>query len=145
MYSIIILISLFLFLNGWSGSNTIELLFKADLCSSGSLSACWLLTQNLFPRYNLDDVFQIYQRLIQSLFGSCSVMSDFVTHGLQSTSLLCPRDSPGKNTGVACHFLLHEILPTQGLNPGLLHCMQILYSLSQLDLQLGLIYLKYTM
>ena len=27
-------------------------------------------------------------------------------HGLQPTRLLHPRDSPGKNTGVGCHFLL---------------------------------------
>ena len=39
-------------------------------------------------------------------------------------------DSPGKNTGVSCHALLHEIFPTQGLNPGLPHCRQILYHLS---------------
>ena len=26
-------------------------------------------------------------------------------------------DSPGKNTGVGCHFLLQGIFPTQGLNP----------------------------
>ena len=31
----------------------------------------------------------------------------------------CPWDFPGKSTGVACHFLLQEIFPTQGLNPGL--------------------------
>ena len=38
--------------------------------------------------------------------------------------LLCPWDSPGKNTGVACHFFLQEMFQTQGLNPhllGLLH------------------------
>ena len=35
---------------------------------------------------------------------------------------LCSWDSPGKNTGVGCHFLLHGIVPTQGLNPHLLHC-----------------------
>ena len=35
-----------------------------------------------------------------------------------------------KNTGVGCHFLLQEIFPTQGSNPGLLHCKQILYQLS---------------
>ena len=29
-----------------------------------------------------------------------------VTHGLQPTRLLHPWDSPGKNTGVGCHFLL---------------------------------------
>ena len=31
--------------------------------------------------------------------------------------LLCPWDSPGKNTGVGCHSLLQGIFPTQGSNP----------------------------
>ena len=36
-----------------------------------------------------------------------SVVSDSVRpHGLQPTRLLHPWDSPGKNTGVGCHFLL---------------------------------------
>ena len=36
-----------------------------------------------------------------------SVMSNSVRpHGLQPTRLLCPWDSPGKNAGVDCHFLL---------------------------------------
>ena len=39
-------------------------------------------------------------------------------------------NSLGKNTGVGCHALLRGIYPTQGLNPGLLHCRQILYTLS---------------
>ena len=39
-------------------------------------------------------------------------------------------DSPGKNTGVGCHTLLQGIFPTQGLNPGLLYCRQILHCLS---------------
>ena len=38
--------------------------------------------------------------------------------------------SPGKNTGVGCHSLLQRIFPTQGSNPGLPHCRQILYCLS---------------
>ena len=38
--------------------------------------------------------------------------------------LLCPQDSPGKNTGVVCHFLLQGIFPTQGLNLCLLHLLQ---------------------
>ena len=42
--------------------------------------------------------------------------------GLQPTRLLCSWDSPGKNTGVGCHFLLQGIFPTQGSNPSLLHC-----------------------
>ena len=44
--------------------------------------------------------------------------------------LLCPWDSPGKNTGVGCHFLLLGVFLTQGSNPGLVHCRQILYWLS---------------
>ena len=38
---------------------------------------------------------------------------------------------PGKlkNTGVGCYFLRQGIFPTQGSNPGLLHCSQILYHL----------------
>ena len=39
-------------------------------------------------------------------------------------------DSPGKITGVGCHALLQGIFPTQGSNPGLPHCRQILYRLS---------------
>ena len=36
-----------------------------------------------------------------------SVVSDSVRpHGLQTTRLPHPWDSPGKNTGVGCHFLL---------------------------------------
>ena len=34
---------------------------------------------------------------------------------------LCPLDSPGKNTGVWCHFSLHGIFPTQGSNLHLLY------------------------
>ena len=38
--------------------------------------------------------------------------------------------SPGKNTGVGSHSLLQGKLPTQGSNPGLSLCRQILYHLS---------------
>ena len=44
-------------------------------------------------------------------------------------------DSPGKNMGVSCHFLLKGIFLHQGSNPHflcLLHCRQILYHLSHL-------------
>ena len=39
-------------------------------------------------------------------------------------------DSPVKNTEVGFHALLQGIFPTQGSNPGLLHCRWILYHLS---------------
>ena len=45
---------------------------------------------------------------------------------IASARLLHPWDSPGKNTGVGCYALLQGIFPTQGLNPGLLHCRRIL-------------------
>ena len=35
---------------------------------------------------------------------------------------------------MGCHFLLQEIFLTQELNPGLLHCRQILYQLRDKDL-----------
>ena len=51
----------------------------------------------------------------------------------QSCPTLCnpsPWNSPGQNTGVGSLFLLQEIIPTQGSNPGLPHCRWILYQLS---------------
>ena len=62
---------------------------------------------------------------------SHSVVSDSLQHMACSPSgSSVYGDSPGKNTAVGCHALLQRILPTQGLNPGLLHCRQILYYLS---------------
>ena len=58
---------------------------------------------------------------------SRSVLSDSLRpRGLQPTRLLCPWDSPGKNTGVGGHFLLQGIFPTQGSNQGLPQCRQTL-------------------
>ena len=57
--------------------------------------------------------------------GSRSVVSDSLRpHGLYS-----PWNSPGQNTGVGSLSLLQQIFPTQGSNPGLLHCRWILYKL----------------
>ena len=62
---------------------------------------------------------------------SCLVVSySLQTHGLYPTRILCLQDSPGKNTGVGCHFLLQGNFPTQESKPGILHCRQILYWLS---------------
>ena len=69
------------------------------------------------------------QGLMVTLDGqseSHSVMSDPLwPHGLYS-----PRNSPGQNTGVGSHSLFQGIFPTQGSNPGVPHCRQILYQLS---------------
>ena len=58
------------------------------------------------------------------------------SHSVVFNSLRLPRglystwNSPGQNTGVGSLSLLQGIFPTQGLNPGLLHCRQVLYQLS---------------
>ena len=53
-------------------------------------------------------------------------MSDFLRpYRLLPTKFLGPRDSPGKSTGVGCHFLLQGIFPTQGLNLCLLHSLPL--------------------
>ena len=48
-------------------------------------------------------------------------------HGLGPARLFSPWDSPGKNTGVGCHFLLQGIFLNQGSNPAL-NCGQTLPS-----------------
>ena len=52
-----------------------------------------------------------------------------VSNSLQPHGLYSPRNSSGQNTGVGSLSLLQGIFPTQELNPGLLHCRQILYQL----------------
>ena len=60
---------------------------------------------------------------------SCWVVSDSLQqHG--PARLLVHEDSPGRNTGMGFHVLLQGIFPTQGSNPCLLHCRQIIYCLS---------------
>ena len=50
-----------------------------------------------------------------------TVISDSVRpHGQQPTRFLCPWDSPGNNTGVGCHLLLHYIVTRMAKNPE--HC-----------------------
>ena len=59
-----------------------------------------------------------------------SCVKFFVIPWTVASQLLCPWDSPGKNTGMGSHFLLQRIFPTQELNMSLPHCRQILYCLS---------------
>ena len=55
---------------------------------------------------------------------SCLTLCDSLNCSLPGSSVHW--DSPGKYTGMGCHAL-QGIFPTQGSNPGLLHCRQILY------------------
>ena len=63
---------------------------------------------------------------------SRSVISDSLQpHGLQSTRLLCSWGFSTKERWGVEHALLQAIVPTQGLNPGLLNHGWILYHLSR--------------
>jgi len=80
-------------------------------------------TMSFWRRQSLYEILIVYTREENPLCLKCgmllllllsryccqvaSVVSDSVRpHGLQPTRLLRPWDSPGKNTGVGCHFLL---------------------------------------
>ena len=96
------------------------------------------LLQGIFPIQGLIPGLPQYRRVLYQLSyqGSpCYIYAAAAAaKSLQSCPTLCnPMDcsppgssvhgnSPGKNTGVGCHALLQGILPTQGSNPGLLHC-----------------------
>ena len=53
-----------------------------------------------------------------------------VSNSLRSCGLYSPWNSPGQNTRVGSLSLLQGTFPTQGSNPGLPYCRQILYQLS---------------
>ena len=65
----------------------------------------------------------MFQQLSEvKVIQSCPTLSD-----LKDCS---PQNSPDQNTGGDSLFLLQGIFPTQGSNPGLPNCKQILYQLS---------------
>ena len=66
--------------------------------------------------------FTIIQRASVCMLSRSFMSSSLWPHGLQPARLLCPWNSPGKNTGVGCHFLLQGIFLTQESNQHLLHC-----------------------
>ena len=80
----------------------------------------------IFSCYYQESFFSMLEGSLQ-IYSKCLLVT-------QLCLMLCdPMDSsppalfhswgfPGKNTGVGCHFLLHEIFPTEGLNLGLPHC-----------------------
>ena len=87
------------------------------------------------PRTNikvLQGMTSFYLTLPQVYQGGSGLVAKSCPTVRPHARLLCPRDSPSQNTGVGCHFRLQwvAIFPTQELNPGLLHCRQILYQLS---------------
>ena len=74
------------------------------------------------------------QKSVGLIFFTCLVTQScptlFNPRGCSLPGSSVHGDSLGKNTGEGRHALLPEIFPTQGRNPGLLHCRRTLYLLS---------------
>ena len=88
---------------------------------SGNFPFLSLFPQNHFPKDI--NIIAIYPSLFDTnnkqhcvcAYSVTSVVSGSQqSYGLQPASLLCPWDSPGKNTGVGCRFLLQRSFPTLG-------------------------------
>ena len=77
--------------------------------------------------YSVNIFSQMCRAVLCWITQSCLTLRDSMDCSLPGSSV--HGDSPGKNTGVGCHALL-QIFPTEGSNPGLLHCRWILYHLS---------------
>ena len=67
---------------------------------------------------------------VQSLGSGKVKIWKWKSDSLWSHGLYSPWNSPGEDTGVGSCSLLQGVFPTQGSNPGLLHCRRILYQLS---------------
>ena len=81
------------------------------------------------------------QEFLNFAFLCCAVLNRSVMcnslrpHGLQYARLLCPWNSPGKITGMGCHFFHQWMFSTQGSNSRSPHCERILYCLSHQGIQ----------
>ena len=78
--------------------------------------------------YDLQRLLWSWSKLLCLVAQSCLTLWDPMECSPPGSSI--HGNSPGKNIGMGCHALLQGIFPTQGLNPGLLHCRWILYCLS---------------
>ena len=103
-------------------SNVNTLLYNCEnknMCNSPNFRLKKVKLKELETYTPLPDI--QFESVIHSVMSSCLRL-----HGLQPTRLLCPWDSPDKNTGVGSHSLLQGIFWTQGSNPGIPHCRRIL-------------------
>ena len=69
-----------------------------------------------------------YRAVLSLVAQLCLTLCDPVDCSPLGSSVL--GDSPGQNTGAGSCSLLQGIFPTQGWDPSLPHCRQILYHLS---------------
>ena len=93
------------------------------------MTKCWHFLKTCLIQLNEFKIIPIARSLLiifwynEWVSQSHSVVSD----SLRLHELYSLWNSPGQNTGVGSLSLLQGIFPTQGSNPGLPHCKQILY------------------
>ena len=77
---------------------------------------CWILSNTFSVSFD-DPVVFIFYSIDMCYAKSLQSCLTLWPHGLKPARLLCPWDSPGKNTGVDCHALLQGIFPNRGIKP----------------------------
>ena len=139
LWTKLLIVTAFIIAKSWKSSNlNKEKLIICIMVLAYRQDIMFLITLNSWRWFN-DKMVQTYLLIkiqyttlyTDYCLHSCSCLATKLCltlwwpHGLQPAMLLCPWNSPGKNTG--CHFLFQGIFLTQGLNPHLRHCRWILY------------------
>ena len=109
----------------WTGVSCLVGIFFTSWATREAQRACCFPIRELNPSLSHDR--QGYSTTLLRGWQSCSVVSNC----LWPRELYSPWNSPDQNIGVGSLSHLQGIFPTQGSNPGLLHCRWILYHLSQ--------------
>ena len=102
-----------------------------------SLLCCLQTELHYFMKKKIVAMFSLIPIKLQFVCVCSLVPQSFPTlcNPTDPARLLYPCNSPGKNTGVGCQFLLQGIFPTQDSNWSLPQCRQILYHLSHREAQ----------
>ena len=117
----------------WRGSEEADVMRSSNVQlhpAATPASSLWVANSHFAPYFPLHRIFFFFLTLYFVLSESESENRSAMSDSLRPHGLYSPWNSPGQNTGVGSHSLLQGIFPTQGSNPGLWHCRQILYQLS---------------
>ena len=99
------------------------------LCSHQKFGVTWILWTRLQLGMRKAVFINLKNSRIITVFSESEIHS-VVFDSLQPHGLYSSWNSLGQNTEVGSLSLIQGIFPTQGSNPGLLHCRWILYQLS---------------
>ena len=84
--------------------------FKIERVTINGKISCWIRSQTQFPKVTTPIsvcwLFFPFSLKVKVLVIQSCPTDSLWPNGLYPTRILYPWDSPGKNTGVGCHFLL---------------------------------------